>query len=105
MIIPHLGLKLMEGLPAVKTAVWPSTEPVPVIASPDIGEKWKAVAEIVIDLAGDGGLKIIPSEKPIALRRNPVRKISDSKKDVLLGLAITELASISYSEKSRKKIE
>jgi len=83
--------------------VWPSAEPVPKCPSPDLGHKWKAIVEIIFGIVGDGGgLIITPSGKPIPSPPDPRREVSGNKRDILLGLAISELASIASSADSRK---
>jgi hypothetical protein len=95
-----------KGLPAIWTAVWPSAEPIPKWSSPTLS-KWEAFARIIFGIVGDGGgLWVTPGYRPLPPPPpDPLRSISGNKIDALMGLALTELASIASSEESRKTIQ
>lgn len=93
-----------QGLPNVRSAIWPSD--VPLLPSVDLA-KWAAVVRIIFGVVGDGdGLVITPSGKPGPIDpHGPLRHLSPSKRDILLGLAITEIASIAGNSEARSHIE
>lgn len=96
-----------QGLPAVWTAIWPSIEPEPNYPIPDIARKWKAMAEIIFGILGDGGGLIVSPNTKRPLPNpppEPLRNISE-KRDVILGLALTEIASLASSSEIRKRIQ
>ena len=92
-----------QGLPATWTAIWPA---IPIPKIPDI-EKWKAIVYIIFGVTMDaGGLALSPSGKPIPIGPwDPLRHLSPAKRDILLGLAVTEIASIADDSKSKLAIE
>lgn len=97
-----------KGLPATRAAVWPHPEPLPTskYIPPDIASKYEAFVRIIFGIIGGGsGLWITPNYKPIPPPPpDPLKAIPSSKMDVLLGVALTELASIASTDESKKII-
>jgi hypothetical protein len=92
-----------QGLPNVRSAIWPSD--IPQLPSVDLA-KWAAVLRIIFGIVGDGdGLVITPSGKPGLIDpHGPLRHLSPSKRDILLGLVISEIASIASNSEARLDI-
>ncbi len=94
------------GLPATWAAVYPNVEK-------DWREealgKWSAMIYILFGIiGGGGGFTYTPSGKPgppvdpLPLR---LRSLSPAKRDIIAGLAITELAEILSNSKSKSEIQ
>lgn len=96
-----------QGLPALNVVIWPSLFTVPSTYSPDDLRKWAAASYIIWGLIGDGpGLQVGPGGKPIPRDPwGPLLRLSLMKQDVLIGLAVSELASIVNDSELRRVIE
>jgi hypothetical protein len=97
-----------QGLSATWTAIWPAlaVSNIKPILETEMG-KWKAVIYILFGGTTDaGGLGITPGGKPVPIGPwDPLRHLSPAKRDILLGLAVTEIASIVSDPKSKSIIE
>jgi hypothetical protein len=93
-----------QGLPNVRSAILPFE--ISLLPSAELA-KWASVVRIIFGVVGDGdGLVITPSGKPGPIDpHGPLRHLSYSKRDILLGLAITEIASIAGNSEARSHIE
>ncbi len=68
--------------------------------------KWVAVVWILFGVTADqGGLVITPGGKPIPIDPwGPLVRLSAAKRDALVGLAVTELATLIHGSESRREV-
>lgn len=94
-----------KGLPAIETAIFPRAV-IPPLTPIDVN-KWAAVVYILFGVAGGGGGAVrTPGGKIIPIDpEDSYRHMSKSKKDLLTGLAMTEIASILESREARISVE
>ena len=95
------------GLPATWAAVYPETVAYP--KGEDTFDKWRTMVYILFGVIGGGGGvtytqsgKPGPPVDPLPLR---LRSLSPAKRDIIAGLAITELAEILSNSKSKLEIQ
>lgn len=69
--------------------------------------KWLAVMQILFGVVNDGGgLAITPGGKPIPIDPwGPLRRLAPAKRDILLGLALSEMATIAHSGAAHDEIK
>jgi Common central domain of tyrosinase len=69
--------------------------------------KWAAVVQIIFGVTNDGGgLGITPGGKPIPIDPwGPLRQLAPAKRDILLGLALSEMATIAHSDVAHENIK
>jgi len=68
-------------------------------------DKWEAVVQILFGVVNDGGgLVITPGGRPIPIDPWGPLRLAAPKRDILIGLAITELGSIASTE-ARRELE
>jgi hypothetical protein len=77
------------------------------IIPPIDAHKWAAVIRILFGVTNDGGgLGITPGGKPVPIDPwGPLMRLAPAKRDVLLGMAISELATIAHSHIAHEKIK
>jgi len=70
------------------------------------GRRWIAVAEILFGVTHDEGGVIISGGKPIPVPPwDPFRRLDSRKRDILLALAISELAGLLADSKTGRELE
>jgi hypothetical protein len=94
------------GLPAIWASVYPKPEE---YYKENVLDKWNAVVHILFGvIGGGGGVTYYPSGKPgppidpLPLR---LRNLSSAKRDIIVGIAISELAEILSDSKSKLELE
>ena len=69
-------------------------------------DKWVSVVTILFGVVNDaGGIVITPGGRPIPIDPWGPLRLSPSKRDVLLGLAVTELAELTSNSTVRRELE
>lgn len=94
-----------QGIPAVLSMIWPAPDPPFNFVVADL-DKWATIVRILFGVVSDGdGLVITPGGKPIPIDPWWPLHLSPAKRDILVGLALTEFASLTSSAQSRDAIQ
>ena len=91
-----------QGIPKVSSLIYPAPMP-PIYVVPG---NWRAIVYILFGITeGGGGLGFTPGGNPVPIDPEGTFHLTAEKRDILLGLAMTELAPLASNAKSRAEIE